>query len=221
MTHHNKTTLFVPLTLIFCLITTIGCSTPIAKPSGFLSDYSKLKPSKLHDDNLYYQNPKTDFSKYKFLYLNPIKIHFAPNKKGTTVSPNDLKTLTDYFAQQITKPLDENSKFKFIKEINDHNISQTIILDVAITGLEPSNPLLNIHPATKITAAGVGGASFEAQASDAKSNQTLVSLVETRTGYRMSFGTGLSTWGHTKAVMEYWGKRFRNRLLEAKTKNKK
>ncbi len=88
-------------------------------------------------------------------------------------------------------------------------------LRIAITDVEESEPLLNIHPAMKLTGAGLGGASMEAEGIDSLTGERIGAIVETRSGNRISVAAGLSRMGHAKQVMRYWVERFLKNLNKA------
>jgi len=72
--------------------------------------------------------------------------------------------------------------------------------------------LLNIHPGTKLTGAGLDGASMEAEALDSVTMELIAAVVETQKGSRLSMSAGLSKFGHAKEVMKGWVERFVKRL---------
>jgi hypothetical protein len=86
----------------------------------------------------------------------------------------------------------------------------------ALADVDVTNPSLDIHPGTKLTGAGLGGASMEAEAFDSVSMERIVAVIETQKGSRMSIATGLTEFGHAKEVMKGWVERFVKRLDGAK-----
>ncbi len=88
-------------------------------------------------------------------------------------------------------------------------------LRVAITGIEKTTPILNIHPAMKISGIGLGGASMEAEAIDSRGGERVGAVVDSREGSRASIGAGLQTFGHAKEVMDFWVERFIKNLDKA------
>jgi len=74
---------------------------------------------------------------------------------------------------------------------------------------------MNIHPATKLSGLGLGGASMEAEALDSQTGERVFAVVDTRQGKRMSIGAGLSEFGHAKQVIEHWVERFVSRVDKA------
>ena len=78
----------------------------------------------------------------------------------------------------------------------------------AITDIEKTTPIMNIHPAMKMSGIGLGGASMEAEAIDSQTRERVIAVVDSRQGSRASIGAGLQTFGHAKQVMDFWVERF-------------
>ncbi len=74
---------------------------------------------------------------------------------------------------------------------------------------------MNIHPATKLSGVGLGGASMEAEAIDSVSGRRVFAVVDTRQGSRFALTAGLSELGHAKQVITHWVERFVKRVDEA------
>jgi hypothetical protein len=188
-----------------------GCAGGKAGQTGFLKDYSQLKPDPGVDGALRYVNPKV-FT-YRQFIVDRVAVYFAPNAKGTGIDPEKLTVLTKYFRDGLTKALAKN--YKVVKR-KGRGVAR---IRLAITDVEETDPLLNIHPAMKLTGAGLGGASMEGELVDSMSGQRLGAIVETRSGSRLSMGAGLNRLGHAKQVIDYWIKRFVGNLDKAQGKS--
>jgi hypothetical protein len=189
-----------------------ACAGETTKQSGFLQNYSQLKPDAKIEGASSYR--ASNLYSYRKFILDPIVVHFAPKAEGAAIEPDKLKELTDYFYNNAIKALSKN--YQIVKEPGP-GVAR---LRVAITNIEETNPLLNIHPGTKFTGAGLGGASMEAEAVDSTTNKRLAAIVETARGSRASIGAGLSRLGHAKQVIDGWIERFVKRLDEARTGKK-
>ncbi len=199
---------FSGLRLVACAIAVMfalgACATDdTSKPSfsGFLGDYSKLKPDPQFDDALRWANPNVSLAGYSSFIVDPVVVQFAPNDEGTALSPDELKELTDHFRNEAIAALSE--KFKVVSEPGPG----VLRIRTAITSVETTTPILNIHPAMKLTGLGLGGASMEAEAIDSVSGERIVAIVDSQQGNRMSIAEGLQTLGHAKQVMSYWVER--------------
>ena len=66
------------LVLPVIILLLFGCASSEqardVQPTGFLSDYSKLRPGGEGDPILFYRNPKTDFRNYDAALVDPISI---------------------------------------------------------------------------------------------------------------------------------------------------
>jgi hypothetical protein len=153
------------------------------------------------------------YSYRKFL-IDPVVVHFAPKAKGSAIDPAGLKELTDYFNDNAIKELSKNY------QVVGKPGPGVLRIRVAITQISETIPILNIHPGTKLTGAGLGGASMEAEAIDTISGKRVAAVTETETGNRLSIVAGLSQLGHAKQVIDGWIERFVKRLDEARTGKK-
>ena len=177
--------------------------------SGFLRDYSKLKPDPAFDGARRYQNPAKPLRRYNKFILDPVVVHFAPNAEGIAINPEEIKELTDYFHSQAVKALSERYR------VANRSGPNTLRLRVAITGIDKTVPIFNIHPAMKLSGIGLGGASMEGEALDSQTGERVIAVVDTRKGSRAAIGAGLQTLGHAKQVMDFWIERFIKQLDKA------
>ena len=181
-----KVSTFVFVLLLIGTLAACQSTTPTAR-SGFLGDYSKLKSDPNFDNALRWANPAKPVKQYRKFMLDPVIVHFAPNAEGTAIDPGELKKLTDYFHDQAAKAL--SKQFQVVSQPGPG----VLRIRVAITGIEKTIPILNIHPGTRLTGAGLGGASMEGEAIDSVSGERIVAIMDSRRGNRASFGAGLET----------------------------
>ena len=151
-----------------------GCQSKNAAFSGFLDDYSKLKPSPIVEGAQYYQDSSKSLADYDKFIIDPIIVHFAPNAKGTAFDPAKLKKLTDFAHEEMVKALSRN-----YKAVNTPGPG-VLRIRAALTDIKKTIPALNIHPATKLSGIGLGGASMEAEALDSQTGARVIAVVDTR-----------------------------------------
>ncbi len=180
-----------------------------AQYSGFLKNYSQLKPDPKFDGAHRWQDPSADLASYNKFIIDPVLIHFAPNAKGATMDPKDLAELTTFARKTFADKLAKN--FQIVSQAGPG----TLRLRTAITSVTETSPLLNIHPGLKMTGAGLGGASGEGEVLDAVTGKRIIAAADSRMGDRVSYGAGLSTLGHAKQVIELWAERFVNVMRKA------
>jgi len=92
---------------------------------------------------------------------------------------------------------------------------------VAITDVDKTNPLLNIHPGTKLTGAGLGGAGMEMELVDSVTGQTIGAAIDNQKGSRLSLAAGVKWFGHAQAVMENWAEDLKKFIDQAHGKTSK
>ncbi len=185
-----------------------GCAQHKAGQSGFLDNYAQLTESPMVQGALAYTKPGTSLSQYDKFIVEPISIHFSPNAEGITIAPAKLAELAQYLEDEAVKALSE--RYQVVSAPGPG----VLRLRVALTDIQKGNPLLNIHPGTKLSGVGIGGASMEGEATDSVTGERILAAAETRQGERFSF-EGLGPFDHAKQAMRHWVKRFVKRLDEA------
>lgn len=187
----------------------VGCSgRPKVVHSGFLGDYSQLKRDA--DGAERYINPSKKLKEYKQFVIDPVVVHFAPNAKGTAIDPAELMELTDYFHGKLVKDLSESGRYQVVNAPGP-GVAR---VRIAITDIAKTTAIANIHPATKLSGIGLGGAAMEAEVVDSVSAGRLGAVVDSQSGGRVSVTAGLKKYGHAEQVMDGWVERFVKRLDE-------
>ena len=182
-----------------------------ARYSGFLKDYSQLKPSREHEGVQSYQNPSKGLQGYDKFMLDPIIVHIAPNAKGSGVDPIKLKKLTDYFLYEAISTLVK--RYRVVSEPGPG----VLWLRMAITDVQTTQPMFNILPATKPLGLGMGGASMEAEALDSMTGERILAVVDKRSGkYNpLPSAADFDELGHAKEAIKHWVERFVSRVDKA------
>ena len=201
-------TSFALLFAAFFLSGIAGCQTT-AKNSGFLSDYSQLKPSKIVKGAMDYRNPRRSLAKYNKFILEPYRVYFAANADGIGIDPAELKNLVDYFRNESVKAL--SKRYRVVNRPGP-GVAR---IRVAITSITKTKPVMNNLPQGKLLGVGLGGASMEAEILDSRTGERLGAIVESKQGAHFSFGDAVSRYGHAKQVMRLWVERFVRRLDRA------
>ncbi len=192
-----------------------GCGLQ-AQKSGFLGDYSQLKPSEKYEGTMIYSNPAKPLKDYNSFMIEPVVVHFAPDSKGGGIDPETLNELAVYFHDQVVQGLTK-SGYKVVKQ----PAAGVLKVRAAITQIDKTVPVANIHPAMKMTGLGLGGASMEAEGTDAQSNDRVFAVTDSRKGSRLDITGGLQWYGNAKSVMQEWAERFVAGVDAAHGKTKK
>ena len=184
-----------------------GCGTTKAGHSGFLGDYSGLRPSTIADGAEQYFHSRKAIADYDKFIVDPVRVQFASGSNASAIDPAKTLELTEYFRTKLISELRSGGY-----SVTDKQGGNALIVRMAITGLKKTNPLLNIHPATKMSGAGLGGASFEGECVDSVTGERIAAVVHSKKGDRTSMKAGLSDWDHAKQAMDFWAETFVNQL---------
>jgi len=193
--------------------------------AGFLNDYSMMQPGGDDRAALLYIKKDADFKQYDKLMFDRVMVLLAENAEYREIDPAMLSELTDYYQNALLNAVKDGY------EIVDQPGPGVLRVRTAITGVKPSRPVANtlstiipvgivVSGATKAVSGdnlGTGEAQTEFEVVDAQSGERLAAAVDRRQGGKMVFR---GTWTDTKEAFDFWAKRFRQRLDEARGVNK-
>ena len=227
----SMSNVFRLLTGLCCIVMLYGaCATFQArsvKESGFLGDYSMLKPGGEGKALLVYIDPEANIKAYSKIVMDPILMYAAADSKWDTLSKEDRQTLVNYASVVIREQLSKDYTFV------DRTGPGIMRLRVAITEAEGSNvPLDTMSTIIPVglavsglkrlatgTPSFVGSASVEAEMLDSQSGKRLFAAADRRIGSKI---TGdFDKFDSTRAVQaafDYWADRLKKRLAEERAK---
>ena len=180
--------------------------------SGFLRDYSQLKPRKGYEAQEVYVNPNARWPLYHAIHIESVSMWIADETKKH--SPQETQMLTDMLYKSLHKKLSE----KF--EIADHADPGVLQVRAALTEAKGAHVVLNtvttVIPQARAadtllglgtdTAALVGTASVEADVTDSITKLRLAAIVDSRAGTK-GVTRMLSKWADVEAACDYWAER--------------
>ena len=203
----------IPLLALFIGLVPLwisGCgTTPETARTGFLKDYSKLTPHPEEEGRFRYINPKMNVGDYSKFIVDPVVLQLSKEGKEEEIDQEDLNEQVTFFHGKI---LEELGKDYQIVNKPGKGVAR---IRVAITHIDKTNPALNIHPGTKLTGAGLGGAGMEGEMVDSVTGETIGSVIDFQMGSRLSLVAGLTWFGHAQAVMEDWAEDIRKFIDKA------
>ncbi len=217
---------YIAIILFLFMIPACQTSQPIShvEPSGFLGDYSQLKPGSPDDPALVYRNPDADLKKYDKYILDPVKIWYTDDNSLKDIPKEDLH----HFALLL--------KVKVIEALRRENFSRVhkpgpgvLRIRTALTEAEKSNVYLDIFstiaPQGRILSSGkklasgthsfVGKAGMEGELLDAETGERLAAMVDRRGGGKTLEGS-LNSWDDVEKAIEFWAERFGYRICVAR-----
>ncbi len=232
----NFTNSFAPWYPMFssCLIglsflLLLGCSnTPAPKPlefSGFLENYSGLRPAPDESGAWTYRKPGVDFRFYTKVMLDPLVIWPSRHSNYRGMDPNVAWRLAYAFKDRMHQAL--AGGYRIVKQPGPGVLRiRTALTDVVLQrpGVKSPGPLIPLandivlHASEKVSGMNVlaGEAAIEAEALDGQTYERLAAFVEKRVNSRVVLTNAKDSLGPILEIFTYWTKRFRQRLDEAR-----
>lgn len=192
--------------------------------SGFLQNYSQLRPGTGEEALLTYTNPRSDFRQYHQIILDPIRVYpAAGDSVFRKISPDDLQKLLNYLDATIRNTLSPTFTFvntpgpgvmRFriaLTEASSANVPLDVVSSVVPVGIA----LSAIQSVAFGRGAGVGSVSAEFEALDSLTGERLVAAVDRQIGVKYSGEFNkFSKWRATCSAFDYWAQRLKVRLAE-------
>lgn len=190
--------------------------------SGFLGDYSQLKPGGKDRAALVFINPGVAWSKYTKIIVEPVQFW---DSMDSTVPVSDQQMLASYFYNALR----DNLQNFFI--LVDRPGPEVLKLETAITNVTAATPVLRsvsvIVPQARVlntaqslatgSYAFAGSAQAEGQIVDSMTGTRLAAAVDQRQGGMSLKAANQWKWGDAQNVFDYWAQRISQRLADLKT----
>jgi hypothetical protein len=210
------TGLIVVLSLVACGVTRQARDV---KQSGFLGDYSILKPGPDGGARLVYLNPSANIKSYDKILLEPVTIWTAEGSQMNDLSKEDRVMVANRLYALLQARLAKDYKLVAAPEPG------TMVIAAALTSAESSYPVLDtistIVPVglavstLKAAATGrpafVGEASAEMKITDASTGTILFEGADSRVGTKNPSGVW-NEWEDVDSALAYWTDRLGYRL---------
>jgi len=177
-----------------------GCAKDKFRPSGFLSNYSNLKPHPTDEGFFVYTNPKKNLSDYSRFYVQHVVTALSEESVKRGIDPTKINELSEYLRNQIIRALED----KYVLTGFGQRQPGTLAIRIAITDLKPVEE-------------NRGGASMEFKLVDYATDEIVVAGVIVQTTSETS---NQSQWAPTRTLFQSWAARLRTRLDEIHTQQK-
>ena len=198
-------------TNIFWIATAIaltsGCAgVEQAEYTGFLSDYSNLQ--ELEEGHLFYSAGRSgDYDKF---IIDDVVLLFTPNEVDPHFSDDELLELQQYFHDTVVVEFERDTG----SDIVAHPGPRTARSRMGISGVKRTIGALNVTIYTKVTGAGIGGASAEGEMVDSITGEQLAAAVRWGGGSRV-LRAGFTEMGDAKLAIDKWAKDLRKLMDKA------
>ena len=216
--------------LIAACALTLAAGTAFAA-SGFLTDYSQLKPVKTATGtDLIYMAPDAlkRIAAYTAVMIDEPEIHFSPDSEIKGLKPEDTKALATIMRDALKARLEEGGRYKVVEQPGP----DVLYMRTALTDLYLKKKKRGVLAYTPIGAVAKAGTdalkdtldkvdiiemSFEAEFADSKSNEVLGAAV-VKGGARKAEGQKEQRMDmdEFRAELQEYGARLRCRLDNSK-----
>jgi hypothetical protein len=195
------------LILAACLLGPGGCaSRPSQTRSGFLFSYEDVR--RINDAESGYLD-KELLASITALRIVETRVLVDKTPDGSVIPPEDIALIEAHIRSALEKSL--APAYTLVEE-DGPGVGR---LRVAVTEVKKPTVILNLHPASKLTGAGLGGATVESEVIDAKSGRPAAILIESRKGDQFEIDT-LSEFDDALDAVEAWAAAWRKRLDSAR-----
>jgi hypothetical protein len=219
-----KTTLRTALIMMvaFTLMAGMGWAKKEMKPSGFLSDYSKLQEGGACIADFCYLKEGVDFKPYDKIMIDHLVFFMSEDAEYKGIQPDELNDMAATWHRAFIESLEGD--FEIVHEPGPG----VLRFRAAITDLSPTKRALNtittvvpvglafsiLKKGVTGAAAGVGKVTAEAEVLDSLTNEVLAACVDFKAGNKYRVDQAASKWGYLRVAIEGWAKRLRDRLAE-------
>ncbi len=187
------------LILCFALTVFMGCAK---KTTFFHGGMPNFEPGPEGGVDLVDIKRGVDFSKYKLLIIEPIRMHFDSTDQYTSIPSDILRDLRADFHRALADALGEDYP------LVDNPRPDALLLRVLITGMVPSIPDASTND-RQWKYLSVGGASIKAELVDSLTSERVAAAMDTKTGDNAEAVQSMDKWVHSKKAFRFWAKRLR------------
>ena len=170
--------------------------------TGFISDYSKLQKVE-HGKLRYVSSELGDYSRF---IVDPVEMRVSRDDPGLIAAQK--AEVANYMRSAFERVL---------KEGGYHLTTRPGVgvarVRIAFTDVQKSKWYLNLHPLSKVTGAGTGGASMEGEVIDSITGKQLAAVVKSGRGNQFELDT-FSALDDVKDVIDKWADEAAERLKE-------
>lgn len=199
-----KTTSFSAMTLLLlCPLLLMACAQQAPTRSGFLADYADLRP--LETDANLQAMALPGSTPWAPVHIEPVR--FISDESGRALPDAERKALCSVLEEALTK------EFAGLAP-TDQQISRSLRINAAITGVDRSRPLLNLFTALAIfVPMDNGGVSVEIEAIEVDSGRRIAALSGARNGSLFALSGYFKRYGHAEAGLKQLAQEFHRLLL--------
>lgn len=181
-----------------------GCRSRLPERSGFLSDYSSLE--KVEHNRMSYVSD--DLAAFDAFIIDPVEFRFEGQ-----LTLEHRAELANHMREKLTDELR-----KIGVPVVDASGTDVARVRIALTDIDKSKWYLNLHPVTKASGVGLGGASMEAEIVDSVTGRQLAALIRSDRGSRIELDM-FSTLDDARDAIDKWARQAASRVAELRSRD--
>lgn len=197
-------------------------------PSGFLSDYSQLKPEIKGRASMFYFNRDSHFATYTNIMLEPIGMYVGADHALQKLPPDEAQTLINYLDATLRSQL--TNDYTLVTNPGPGVIhmrvaiteakSSPVMRDLLSSVVPFSVALSTLKRVTLGAHLAVGSAGIESEAFDSVTGDRLFAVVDLQIGRKVTGKVDkFDAWHAVQEACDYWASRFRDGLREARLRS--
>lgn len=206
--------------LVLAAACTAGSRGPRpADMSGFLDDYSRLRPGPAEGATFVYRDPEAKWAAYDRVLLDPVTVWRSGKNSLSDIPEADLQRLAAELEKAVRAHLGPD--YRLVSEpgagvlrvrlgITDARQSDRV-LDVFTFEVPPTHAASDAQELLPATHAFVVAAAIEGELTDSATNRILAQAVDRRGERRFA------TWGDVRVGVERWATWFAGRLRRGRS----
>lgn len=204
--------LYIKLGVVLLFFALAGCSSKVAETnqySGFMSDYSDLKPVETSSGHqvLRWVSPDFRLSKYKDIYFTPV-VYYPPPAPNSRVSAATLEQIRLYTEQRLRSAVSSH------KQLSSRPHEGGLMLKTAITAVSAENKDIQFYEFLPVTAVVAGTMTMtgkrsqntflfiEAVLTDVSTNKPVIKVVRKAYGSKVSNSQSQITQDDIKGAID-------------------
>jgi hypothetical protein len=209
-----------------------GCTSTYqarkAKTSGFLVDYSQLRPGQGDEALLVYVSPVADFRRYGKIMMDPVRVYGTRGSALAKLPGADLQRLANYLDATLRATLavdyalvnTPGPDVMRLRVAITEAKGAKVALDTFSTLMPMSLAVSEVKNLATGSHTAVGSVGVECEGLDSQTQARLFAAVDERVGRKV---TGkfdkFEKWRTAADAFDYWAQRLQNRLREERGRN--
>ena len=188
-----------------------GCANLSNHSSGFLERYDRLKPDPKDSHRLVYERAGWKGSGYTSVLIEPAVVRLTAEDQNK-ITAKETTDLAAYADKALRKAFAKEWKIVTTAEPG------TLRIRSAITGVDPSNPALNVVTSLVICPVDNGGVSVEYEVRDAADDAQLLALAGFTNATPLEGLWAFTRFGQAHYAIDHWSVELRKLVRPIATK---